>query len=79
MTEQVPELGAQDPELRNSPVAWETDEETDTLREMLPGDPVCYFNNAAYAHGTVIKSATTLLRCDYGLWIPAGPSDPVNP
>lgn len=79
MNSKILDLGVQDPEARNSPVAWESDENTETLRESIPGDPVCFFNDQAYDHNTVIKSGTVLLRCDYGLWVPAGPSDPENP
>lgn len=80
MTDQhIPDLGAQDPELRNSPVAWENDEETDALREQEPGAPVCYFNENAYDDGTVVKSGTALLRCSYGIWFPVASSDPDNP
>jgi len=79
MNSKILDLGVQDPEARNSPVAWEIDEDTETLRESIPGDPVCLFNDQAYDHNTVIKSGTVLLRCDYGLWVPAGPSDPENP
>ncbi len=69
-------LGSQDPELKNSPVVWEGEEDSETLREANPGEPVCFFNDEAYPHDTVIKSASVLLRCNYGLWVPAGPSDP---
>jgi hypothetical protein len=79
MNPKLLDLGVQDPEAKNSPVAWESDEDTDTLRESIPGEPVCFFNDQAYDHKTVIKSGTVLLRCDYGLWVPAGPSDPDNP
>lgn len=64
------DVGAQDPELQNSPVAWEADDDTETLRESLPGEPICYFNNRAYEHGAVVRSGRTLLRCDHGLWVP---------
>lgn len=79
MNRRTPDLGAQDPELRNSPIVWESEEEPQGLRESIPGEPVCFFNDEAYSHNTVIKSGTTLLRCDYGLWVPAGPSDTENP
>jgi len=78
MTANPTDLGAQDPELKNSPVAWETDEETETLRESIPGDPTCYFNDTAYAHGTIVRSGNTLLRCEKGLWVPSGPADPTR-
>lgn len=73
------DLGAPDPERKNSPIVWEEDDDTETLRESIPGEPVCFFNDEAYAHGSTIKSGTALFRCDYGLWVPAGPSEPWNP
>jgi hypothetical protein len=70
------QLGAQDPERKNSPVAWESDEEIDTLREALPDEePTCFFNDGAYSHGSVVSSGTVLLRCDNGIWIPAGATE----
>ena len=78
MNGKVVDVGAQDPELKNSPI-WESDEESEALREEGPGEPVCFFNNEPYDHNTVIKSGTVLLRCDHGIWVPAGPSDPDNP
>ena len=79
MNARTPQLGAQDPELKNSPVAWESDEDTDSLRESLPDNPVCYYNDHAYADGTIVNSGSTLLRCDRGLWVPGGPADSDNP
>jgi hypothetical protein len=78
MTSNPTDLGAQDPELKNSPVAWESDEDTETLRESIPGDPTCYFNDKPYANGTIVRSGNTLLRCDKGLWVPGGPADPTR-
>jgi hypothetical protein len=79
MNDRTLDLGAQDPELRNSPVAWEGDEDTDALRELSPGEPVCYFNDVAYEKGTVVKAGDVLLRCSYGLWLPLASADPDNP
>jgi hypothetical protein len=79
MPKRTRELGAQDPELKNSPVAWEGDEDTETLRESIPGEPECYFNDRAFAHGTVISSGSVRLRCDRGLWVPAGPTGESKP
>ena len=74
------QLGAQDPERKNSPVAWESDEDVDTLREALPDEePTCFFNDGTYAHGTVVSSGTVLLRCDNGIWIPAGAAESGKP
>jgi hypothetical protein len=63
-------VGAQDPELKNSPVAWESDEDTEALREEEPGEAVCFFNGQAFDHEAVIKTGTELLRCDHGIWTP---------
>jgi hypothetical protein len=65
------QLGAQDPELKNSPIAWESDEDTEALREEIEDEPVCFFNDQVYSHGTVVSSGSTLLRCDHGIWVPA--------
>jgi hypothetical protein len=73
------EVGAQDPELKNSPVAWEADEDTEALREEVPGDPVCFFNDRSYGHGAIVLTGDARLRCDHGLWVPAGPADVDNP
>ena len=79
MTDKTPDLGTQDPERKNSPVAWESDEDTEVLRELEPDEPVCYFNDVAYEQGTVVKSGDTLLRCSHGLWMPLVAADPDNP
>ncbi len=80
MANRTLDLGAQDPELRNSPIAEEGDEDTETLRETVTEDaPLCYFNDRAYVHGTLVRSGTTTLRCEHGLWVRAGPGDPDNP
>lgn len=79
MTTNTVQLGALDPERKSSPVAWETDEDTEALRESVPDEAVCYFNDRAYEHGTVALSGSVLLRCDHGLWLPAGPGDSSKP
>ncbi len=76
---EVPDVGAQDPTERNSPVAWEGSEETQFLRQEVTGEPVCYFNEQPFEHGAVVKSGTSILRCDHGIWIEAGPADSDNP
>ncbi|MBT8128551.1 MAG: DUF1496 domain-containing protein [Gammaproteobacteria bacterium] len=77
--EHAVDVGVPDPELRTSPIAEEIDDETETLRQEVPGEAVCYFNNKSFKTGAYIKSGTSILKCDYGIWIPAGPSDPDNP
>jgi hypothetical protein len=75
----LPEVGAMDPELRNSPIAQELDEESDVVNQQVPGEPMCYFNGRAYPHGEYVSSGGQVLRCRYGVWIDAGSADPDNP
>ena len=75
-TEQV---GDQDPELHNSPIADENDDVDYDLHEEVPGHSSCQFNDKNYPHGTFVCSGSTLLRCDRGVWIVSGSSDPDNP
>ena len=79
MNTNIPDVGSQDPELNNSPVASEGDEDTEVLRQEIPPEPACFFNGTAYPDNTVVKSGAELLRCDKGLWVSAGPSDSTNP
>jgi hypothetical protein len=75
----APQVGAPDPERRTSPIAEETDEDFDTIKQEVPGEAVCLFNDASYAHGSHVCSGSELLRCDYGIWLRVGGCDPDNP
>lgn len=70
MARRPADLGAQDPELKNSPIAWETDEDTEALRESIAGDALCYYNGSVFADGELVRSGATVLRCDRGIWVP---------
>lgn len=72
-------VGAPDPELPNSPIAEETDEEFEVLKQEMPGEPTCLFNGVRYPPDSLICSGSEMLRCDYGLWIRQGSCDPDNP
>ena len=74
----IPQVGAQDPELPNSPIAEEEDEDTDVIRQQVPGEPFCEFNGARYEHGTYVVSGTRLLQCDRGVWVESAAEDPRN-
>ncbi len=65
--------------IRSSPIAEELDDDLEMLRQELPGEPVCVFNNRDYASGERVCSGDTLLRCDYGIWVREGTCDPDNP
>jgi hypothetical protein len=75
----LPQVGAQDPELRNSPIAEEEDEDTDVVRQQVPGEPVCFYNGTEYRHGSFVASGSQVLKCSYGVWVEAGSADPRNP
>jgi hypothetical protein len=79
MTTSPPELGSPDPERKTSPVAWEADEDTETLRAAVPDEALCFFNDRPYGDGTIGRSGNTLLRCDRGVWVPAGPAGGTKP
>lgn len=74
-----PDVGAPDPELKNSPIAEETDEDFEVLRQEVPGEPGCVFNGVSYAQGTLVCSGDELLRCDFGIWVRQGTCDTDNP
>lgn len=74
----ITQVGAADPELKNSPVEQEGDEEREYIKQQVPGEAVCYFNNQAYNNGSYVCSSNILLRCDYGVWIQTGSCDPEN-
>jgi hypothetical protein len=79
MKTESPILGSQIPELKNSPIAWEGDDDTEALRETLPSEPVCFFNDREFKHGAIVSGEGVRLRCERGVWVPAGPGDPENP
>ena len=78
-TKHTSDVGAPDPDLNTSPIADENSEDTDALRQLVPGEPVCFFNDRSFAHDDCIKSGASILKCDYGIWIPVAPGDPDNP
>jgi hypothetical protein len=65
----IPQVGAQDPELRNSPIALDDDEDTDVLRQQVPGEPVCLYNGHAFRDGTIVASGSRRLKCVHGIWV----------
>lgn len=78
-TKHIHDVGSPDPEMNTSPIAAENSDDSETLRQEVPGEPVCYFNNQSFSNGSYIKTGSLLYKCDYGIWMPAGPADPENP
>jgi len=79
MTSKVEQVGSQDPERRNSPVAGDMDEDRELPRQEASEEAACYFNDKVYRSGTYVRSGTALLKCSRGVWVEAGPGDPDNP
>ena len=73
-TRETPQVGAPDPELKNSPIFDEADE--DYLSPDLEMEsPACYFNGKAI--GQYVFSGDELLRCEEkGVWIREGSRRP---
>lgn len=75
-----PYVGAPDPELRNSPIMEETDEEFEVLAQEAIEQSFCYFNGVAYPDGQFVCSGSgEMLRCQRGVWVSEGSCDPDNP
>ncbi len=75
----IPQVGAPDPELRNSPIAEEEDLDTDVVQQQVPGEPVCWFNGGEFSHGELVASGSQVLKCNYGIWVEAGSADSRSP
>jgi len=73
-TNQTPQLGAPDPERRNSPIIGEDLNEENLLDldfEIETG--VCYFNDVSYPLGQYVHSGDELLHCEErGVWVRKG-------
>jgi hypothetical protein len=78
MPEQIPQVGAPDPELETSPIFDEADaEETSFDLELERG--VCYFNSVAYPIGQYVMSGSELLHCEErGVWVRRGEARPTK-
>lgn len=70
MTNHVTQVGAPDPELRNSPIF---DEYEDLSLDLELESGACYFNNAVYPLGHFLLSGSELLHCEgRGIWVRKG-------
>ena len=71
-THEVPQVGAPDPESKNSPIFDETDNDYLSLDQDLESG-VCHFNGESYAIGKYVCSGDELLRCEErGIWVREG-------
>jgi ribonuclease Z len=74
----LPQVGAPDPELKNSPIVDESElDEQDASPDLEREAPVCYFNNEAFAIGEYVRSGSELLQCaERGIWVRKGEKRP---
>lgn len=78
--EQVPQVGAADPERRNSPIQSDAEQSFELVREQVGDEAAgCYFNDILYAEGSDLLSGSTYLRCERGIWVEAGTPLPLSP
>jgi Protein of unknown function (DUF1496) len=74
MNDSLTQVGAPDPELRNSPIIddFEYDEQAGS-RDLELEEGACYFNDEAYPIGAYVKSGSELLQCTGGgVWVRVG-------
>lgn len=70
----VPEVGAPDPELKNSPV-FDDESEEEEYEDLELETGACYFNGRRFAIGEYVSSGSELLRCmERGVWVRVGES-----
>ena len=78
--ENVPPVGAADPERRNSPMQTDPGQSFELLREQVGDEAAgCYFNDLPYDEGSCVLSGSTFLRCERGIWVDVGTQAPVSP
>lgn len=70
MVEHASQVGAADPERRNSPVQIDPEQSYELLREQVGDEAAgCYFNDVRYEEGALVMSGTRCLRCERGIWV----------
>ncbi len=75
----IPHVGTQVPELKNSPVADDMDDEIYVVGQEVEEQPVCYYNNKSYANGSYVNTGAEVLLCNNGLWVYQSSSDSDKP
>ena len=67
----VTNVGAPDPELKNSPVI-DAEVEEGEFSGVDRDTQVCYFNGVVFPVGDYVRSGDELLRCENGVWVRSG-------
>jgi hypothetical protein len=76
--EPLPQLGAPDPELKNSPIIDESEyDEHAGSRDLELEEGACYFNGEAFAIDACVLSGSEVLQCSgRGVWVSKGEKRP---
>lgn len=76
--EPLPQLGAPDPELKNSPIIDESEyDEHAASPDLEIEEGVCYFNAMPFPIGARVLSGSEVLECGgRGVWISKGEKRP---
>ncbi len=78
--EHAPQVGASDPERRNSPIQTDPEQSFELLWEQVGDESAgCYFNDVYYGDGSDVLSGKTYLRCERGIWVEIGTQVPIAP
>jgi ribonuclease Z len=74
----LPQVGAPDPELKNSPIIDESEhDEHAGSPDLEIEEGVCYFNDEAFAIGDFVRSGSEVLQCaERGVWLRKGEKRP---
>ena len=77
-SETLPQLGAPDPELKNSPIIDEAEyDEHEASPDLEIEQGTCYFNAEAFRIGQYVRSGSEVLRCTgRGVWVREGEKRP---
>lgn len=75
----IPHVGTQVPELKNSPIADDTDDEIYVVGQEVEEQPICYYNNKSYDNGSYVNTGNEVLLCNNGLWVYQSSSDSDKP
>lgn len=75
MAERLMQVGAPDPERKNSPIIDDDEDELDLDLELETG--VCYFNDTSFPLGAYVMSGDEVLHCEgRGVWVKKGERRP---
>lgn len=74
VTDTLPQVGAPDPERKNSPIIDESEyDEHEASPDLEIEEGVCYFNDEVFEIGQTVRSGNELLQCsERGVWVRKG-------